>query len=347
LFGAAEPAVGHSTLKVDAAVETELKGVVDASVERSTAGERPIVPEKNRSVQLEPTSLITRTDLHLVLLSIAVLLAIFDARFDLLLHVGGAAAVLHAGFTMLQVPVATLVKFGLDPTAVRYVTSLACWIAVLIQVYCCGICLGVSSARPSEQVLLGMTVAIGAGAQPVLANLSAGILLVLQRPYRVGDWITVGSETFEVTNIMLFFTHGQSAHAHITLPNAQAIGATVRNLSARHSQLLMVGVHVRCGFHTCAAIRKAVADAAAAYDAGAPDALERAGARDVGSVVPKCSHFGPLAVGKHGMRWELRVEVPLKAQLECSSLANECLHDALMAVGIKMFEEGVPSDGFM
>ena len=46
--------------------------------------------------------------------------------------------------------------------------------------------------------MLAATVAIGAGAQPILANFSAGLLLILFRPYRVGDWVTVAGESFEV-----------------------------------------------------------------------------------------------------------------------------------------------------
>jgi len=309
--------------------------------------EAEVVPEKEHAASSdEPSSLITRSDLHLVLLAVALGLALFDQRHELLYHIGGSALVLQGGFMLLQVPASTLGSHGLDPTAVRYLTSLACWVAVLLIVYCCGVCLGISSSRPSEQVILAATVAIGAGAQPVLANFSAGLLLILQRPYRVGDWITVGgSETFEVTSIHAFFTHGKSAsaHAHVTLPNSQAVGATISNLSARSAQLFIVGVHVRSGLHPCATIRKAIAAAAVAYDAGVAGVLKHAGVvEDV--ALPKCSYYGPLVVGRQGMRWELRAEAPLKAQLHCTSLANECMHDALMAAGIKMHEDATTED---
>jgi len=35
-----------------------------------------------------------------------------------------------------------------------------------------------------------------------------------------------------------------------------------------------------------------------------------------------------------------------QAHLQCTALANECLHDALMTAGIKMFEEGT-GESFM
>mmetsp|Transcript_17554 Transcript_17554/g.39347 ORF Transcript_17554/g.39347 Transcript_17554/m.39347 type:complete len:216 (-) Transcript_17554:481-1128(-) len=213
--------------------------------------------------------------------------------------------------------------------------------------YCCALSTGISTGRPSEQVMLAATVAIGAGAQPILANFSAGLLLILFRPYRVGDWVTVAGESFEVTSVLAFFTHGKNARAHLTLPNAQAIGATIANNSARSIHLLLIGIRVRSGMHPCAKIRTAVAAAAQAFDAGVAAALERAGVPDSAAVaasLPKCTYHGPLEISEIGMRWELRPQAPMSAQLHCTDLANECMHDALMDAGIKIFEH---SDGCM
>lgn len=300
----------------------------------------------------DASSLITRTDLHFVLLGTAVVLSLVGNRLDLLPTVGGASLVLQLGFSALQISAPALIGCGVDPTAVRYLISLVCWVAVLVVVCCSGACLGVSAAgRPSEQVLLAVTVAIGAGTQPILSNFAAGLLLILQRPYRVGDWITVGSETFQVTSIMLFFTQGKSANAHVSVPNSQAVGATISNFSARPSgaPLLIVPVHVRTNQQPCSVVRKAIAAAAEKYEVGVAAALESAGVVadtcSAADAFKKCVYHGPLAISSHGMRWELRVEAPLQAHLACAALANECLHDLLMAAGIQIHE--AVHDGFM
>jgi len=278
-----------------------------------------------------------------VLLGIAVMLAMVGSRSDLLVNILAAHAVIQAGFLVLRLPTATIAGVGLDPTLVRYLTSLACWIAAGITALCCALCMGLSSGRPSEQVVLALTVAIGAGAQPILSNFSAGLLLIIFRPYRVGDWVTVGDETFEVTSVLSFFTHGKSAKAQLILPNAKAISATIANVSARPSQLLIVPVHVRTGLKPCKEIRAAFAAAAREFELRLASALECAGVKDAAAVatsLPKCNYLGPLLISERGMRWELRAEVPMQAQLQCTGLANECLHDALFSAGIKIFEGG-------
>jgi len=317
-----------------------VKESTDPNDKSSEPNEKSTAPEA-KSTDPEGPSLITRTDLHLVLVCVAAILALVGSRYDLVMHITGAALVTCGGFSVLQVPKDKLVAHGLDPTAVRYLTSLACWVATLVVVYCCGSCLGLTSGRPSDQVLLALAIGIGTGAQPLLANLSAGLLLVMQRPFRVGDWVTVGGQTLEVTSIMSFVTYGKNATSHVMVPNAQVIGATIANLSARPAHLLIVPVHVRSGLHPCSKVRKAMATAAVAFDAALADTLERAGVADsaaAASRLPKASYFGPLEVGERGMKWELRCEAPMQAQLHCTGLANECVHDALMAASIKMYE---------
>jgi hypothetical protein len=114
---------------------------------------------------------------------------------------------------------------------------------------------------------------------------------------------------------------GKNATSHVMVPNAQVIGATIANLSARPAHLLIVPVHVRSGLHPCSKVRKAMATAAVAFDAALADTLERAGVADsaaAASRLPKASYFGPLEVGERGMKWELRCEAPMQAQRHCT-----------------------------
>jgi len=296
-------------------------------------------PEKPATDDL--TSLIVRTSLHHILVGVAVATALSSRRFDICAQLLAAALVLEGGFLLLQTPVPQLRKLGLDPTVVRYLTSLLCWAACLHIVICWGLCIGLSTTRPSENVLLAATVAIGAGAQSLLANFSAGLLLILQRPYRVGDMVTVGEDTFEVTSIMSFVTHGKTRSAHVTVPNARVLNAPIFNLSSRRVRELVVAVHVRQGQHPCAAIRKALHQAVAHYNSGRDDVLERAGAgEEARAELMPAACYGPLELGARGMRWELRCEVPAgeEARLRCTGLAYECVHDELMAAGIALYE---------
>ncbi len=72
--------------------------------------------------------------------------------------------------------------------------------------------------------------AIGLGAQDLIKNIIAGILILLDRPFRVGDMIQVGDHYGEVTNIGLrsirLQTFGDST---VTLPNAIVLGQAISN----------------------------------------------------------------------------------------------------------------------
>lgn len=72
--------------------------------------------------------------------------------------------------------------------------------------------------------------ALGLGAQDLIKNVIAGILILFDRPFRVGDMIQVGDHYGEVTNIGLrsirVHTFGDST---VTLPNALVLGQAVSN----------------------------------------------------------------------------------------------------------------------
>jgi len=72
--------------------------------------------------------------------------------------------------------------------------------------------------------------ALGLGAQDLIKNIIAGILILLDRPFRVGDMIQVGDHYGEVTNIGLrsirLQTFGDST---VTLPNAMVLGQAISN----------------------------------------------------------------------------------------------------------------------
>ncbi|AMV73332.1 mechanosensitive ion channel [Desulfuromonas carbonis] len=79
-------------------------------------------------------------------------------------------------------------------------------------------------------IIASAGLAIGLGAQDLIRNVIAGILILMDRPFRVGDMVKVGEHYGEVTNIGLraitLHTFDDSA---VTIPNALVLGQAVAN----------------------------------------------------------------------------------------------------------------------
>jgi len=75
--------------------------------------------------------------------------------------------------------------------------------------------------------------AIGLGAQDLIKNIIAGILILLDRPFRVGDMIQVGDHYGEVRNIGLRSIRVQTFDdSTVSLPNSMVLSEAVSNSNA-------------------------------------------------------------------------------------------------------------------
>jgi small conductance mechanosensitive channel len=82
-------------------------------------------------------------------------------------------------------------------------------------------------------VLGGMALAIGLALQGSLSNFAAGVMLIVLRPYKVGDLVTIGKYLGKVDAIRVFQTILVTLdHREVTIPNGQIIAQPIENLSA-------------------------------------------------------------------------------------------------------------------
>ncbi len=83
-------------------------------------------------------------------------------------------------------------------------------------------------------VLGAAGLAIGLALQGALANFAAGVLIILFRPYRVGDTVEVAGEFGTVEDVQIFNTVlGSPENKTIIIPNGQATGGTITNYSTK------------------------------------------------------------------------------------------------------------------
>ncbi len=94
-------------------------------------------------------------------------------------------------------------------------------------------------------ILGAASLAIGLALQGTLSNVASGVMLLILRPYRVGDVVQVGERSGTVQKLDLFTTRMIDANnIRITVPNSQVLGDIIINISGQKTRRIemMVGV---------------------------------------------------------------------------------------------------------
>ena len=135
-------------------------------------------------------------------------------------------------------------KSDVDTTLRRFVANLARMLLMLFVIIAAIGALGVKTA--SLVALIGAAgLAVGLALQGSLSNFAAGVLIVLFRPYKVGDWIEGGGVSGSVEEVQILTTVLKTGdNKRVIIPNSQIMGTTITNYSANETRRvdLVVGV---------------------------------------------------------------------------------------------------------
>ena len=94
-------------------------------------------------------------------------------------------------------------------------------------------------------VLGAAGLAIGLALQGTLSNVASGIMLLLLRPFSVGDWIETNSISGTVREIGLFATQIDTFdNVYITVPNSSIWSETIINNSRHHIRRMDVDIGI-------------------------------------------------------------------------------------------------------
>ncbi|NEX92312.1 mechanosensitive ion channel family protein [Caulobacter sp. 17J65-9] len=94
-------------------------------------------------------------------------------------------------------------------------------------------------------VLGAASLAIGLAMQGALSNVAAGVLLLILRPYKVGDVIEVAGRTGTVRRLDLFTTEVATGdNIKIVAPNSKVLGDVIVNFSAHPSRRIELSFDV-------------------------------------------------------------------------------------------------------
>jgi small conductance mechanosensitive channel len=130
--------------------------------------------------------------------------------------------------------------FRHDPTVLSFVVQV-----VRVVVYIVGFIavlqrLGVQTTSIIA-VLGAASLAVGLALQGTLSNVAAGVLLLVLRPYKVGDVIDVGGASGTVQRLDLFTTQMSNANNHkIVVPNSKVLNEVIINLTGQKTRRIEI-----------------------------------------------------------------------------------------------------------
>lgn len=122
-------------------------------------------------------------------------------------------------------------KADADPTLIPFVSSLAYYLAVAVVIIAV---LGIFGIQTTSLVaILGAAgLAVGLALQGTLSHFASGVMLLIFRPFGVGDLVEVADTTGKVEKIGIFTTTLKSVdNVMITVPNSQVYGNTIKNMN--------------------------------------------------------------------------------------------------------------------
>jgi small conductance mechanosensitive channel len=118
-----------------------------------------------------------------------------------------------------------------DLTLQAFVSSLARYAVVILGLIAMLRRLGVETASIIT-VLGAASLAVGLALQGTLTNVAAGVMLLMLRPYQVGDTITIAGKTGTVKRLDLFNSELRDGdNLKIVVPNSKSFGDVIVNMS--------------------------------------------------------------------------------------------------------------------
>lgn len=207
-------------------------------------------------------------------------------------------------------------KGRMDATMAKFAGNGAYWLVIIMS----GIaCLGIFGIETTSfAAILGAAgLAIGLAFQGSLSNLASGAMLVIFRPFSVGEVVRVAGEVGKVHEIELFTTTLDTPdNRRIIVPNSAVFGGTIENISYHKTRRVDVSVG---------------ADYSASIDA-TRDALLKAAARIPDQTDDPAAVL--LELGASSVDWQLRVWVKASEFWAVKAQLTQHVKEEMDAAGI-------------
>jgi len=136
----------------------------------------------------------------------------------------------------------SLTKLRFDATLTKFLAKLVRWGVLFLAALGCLDKFGVGTT--GFAAVIGATgLAIGLAFQGTLSNFAAGAMLLIFRPYKVGDVVNIANYLGTVDEIELFTTSIDTFdNRRIIIPNSEIFGAVIENIT--HNRLRRIDIDV-------------------------------------------------------------------------------------------------------
>ena len=133
-----------------------------------------------------------------------------------------------------------------DDTLARFLSNIIYTVLMVVVILAAISKLGINT-NSLAAVLAAAGFAIGMAFQGTLGNFASGVMLILFKPFRVGDYIEAGGTSGIVEEIQIFSTHLRTGdNIAIVVPNGQISGGTIRNFSKKPTR--RIDLVIGCGY---------------------------------------------------------------------------------------------------
>ena len=127
---------------------------------------------------------------------------------------------------------------NIDDTIGSFVASILKWVILLIVLIAVLGLFGIE-ATSLVAILGAATLAIGLALQGTLSDIAAGFMLIIFRPYKLGQFVDIGGTSGTVKDVNLFITELVTPdNVQIIVPNGQAWGKVITNFSTHDKRRL-------------------------------------------------------------------------------------------------------------
>jgi len=156
------------------------------------------------------------------------------------LRIIGALAILFIGRIIVgiitRIVRRLMVKNEVDETLIGFISSLVkVGLMIFVFISAAGT-LGIDTTSFAAIVAAG-GLAIGFALQGSLSNFAAGVMLIIFRPFKAGNFVEAGGITGTVEKVRIFSTIMKSPdNKEIIVPNGKIIGDTITNFSAKETR---------------------------------------------------------------------------------------------------------------
>ncbi len=159
---------------------------------------------------------------------------------DLLLNILLAIAIVVIGRVvvrwLMKMVRKLMVRGDMDPILINFISTIANVVLLIFVIIAALDQLGVNTT--SMIAVLGAAgLAVGLALKDSLQNFAAGVMLIINRPFKLGDFIDVAGVMGIVEKISIFSTIMRTTdNREVTVPNGQIYADTITNYSARDTR---------------------------------------------------------------------------------------------------------------